>query len=213
MFKGKRYQRGFIIGTGLGMAKAAGGGGLLGGLGKIAGGVIGKGLDFIGGLFGGRSQNKANLKIAREQMAFQERMSNTAYQRSARDLEAAGLNRILALGSPASSPGGQSATMQNEVLAGLQAEVANASAKQVREQTKMIPQQLRNLEEEQQRLGAVTDAEIWRGNEAEARAKMENLRWQIYKDNPNLMKRDIIMNGSSAKSIAGAMTELLKDRF
>lgn len=71
----------------------------------------------IGGLMGQRGQasaNRANLKIAREQMAFQERMSSSAYQRSAADLKKAGLNRILALGSPASSPQGASATMQNE---------------------------------------------------------------------------------------------------
>lgn len=79
--------------------------------------AIGAGGSILGGLIGKSGQasaNRANLKIAREQMAFQERMSSSAYQRSASDLKKAGLNRILALGSPASSPAGASATMQNE---------------------------------------------------------------------------------------------------
>lgn len=82
--------------------------------------LIGAGATLLGGRMTGRGQedaNKKNLQIAREQMTFQERMSNTAYQRSAQDLEKAGLNRILALGSPASSPPGALATMQNEMAA------------------------------------------------------------------------------------------------
>lgn len=92
---------------------------LLGDATKAIGSVVSPISGLISGgasLLGGMDTNSANAANAQAQDAFQDQMSSTAYQRSVKDLEAAGLNPMLAYSNgPASTPSGATLAMQNPV--------------------------------------------------------------------------------------------------
>ncbi len=134
---------------------------------SVWGSLGGAAISALGSYLGGKAQNKANREISREQMAFQERMSSTAYQRGMVDMRKAGLNPILAYKQGgASSPTGASIAAQNvlgpAVSSAVQTYTAMENVKNVRADTELKQQQSRKTSNEAMRMEKSGDSLIGR---------------------------------------------------
>lgn len=120
-------------------------------LGSLIGGADGYGfipaaMGIVGSSQAQKETNEQNVMLAREQMAFQERMSSTAYQRATEDMRKAGINPMLAVSQGgASSPSGSLARVENPIAAGMGSAAQAAQTAAAYQQAEQSKAQVENI--------------------------------------------------------------------
>lgn len=154
---------------------------------SLIGGLAGAGASYLGQ----QSTNKANKKLAREQMDFQEQMRATQYQTTMADMAKAGLNPILAYKQGgAGNLSGASAQMQNPAAAGMDAFQKGTNSAIAAQQNRLA---LETMENQSSKLFNESQAARWAQKmtffDKEVREKMQPAlihQAKFYSDNPNL---------------------------
>lgn len=140
--------------------------------GSLGGNLLSSGINF----FSARDTNRKAKKLAREQMRFQERMSNTAYQRAVKDMRAAGINPMLAyMKGGASTPGGAQPSLKTPGVD----PTGVATAKNVQSQINQRELQNENLQAQNELIRAQTSS-------AQGLAKQTNVTGNWYAKHPEL---------------------------
>jgi len=168
-------------------------------LGSLASGALGAGIDF----FSARDTNKKAKALAREQMRFQERLSNTAYQRAVKDMRAAGINPMLAyMQGGASTPGGAQPTLKSPAVGDQVSKAFDLTSQQ----------RLRRAQYDQSIAQAGTAKAIERNTNAQATQNEVTSKWA--RENPEIYG-PLSVGGSAGAAASGAASlgRFLKGMF